>query len=127
MYSSFITIPIKVMKALSKTTSLSYTNLGDPQVRIPLVRRVGYAVISIYLPSLTMLIIGYLTLFFLYDNDNFEVRVMTALTTLLVMATLFTQVCARYNNSSRLTARKLQIVSVDCQEQLEDIISATYC
>lgn len=86
------------MKGLSKTTSLFYTNLGDPQVRIPLVRRVGYAVISIYLPSLTMLIIGYLTLFFLYDNDNFEVRVMTALTTLLVMATLFTQVCARYNN-----------------------------
>lgn len=57
-------------------------------------RLVGYAVISIYLPSLIMLMIGYLTLFFL--NDNFEVRIMTTLTTLLVMATLFTQVGDRW-------------------------------
>lgn len=37
-----------------------------------------------------MLLIGYLTLFFL--RENFEVRIMTSLTSLLVMATLFSQV-----------------------------------
>nr|XP_027221917.1 gamma-aminobutyric acid receptor subunit beta-like [Penaeus vannamei] len=67
-------------------------------VSIPMTRLVGYVVISIYLPSLIMLMIGYLTLFFL--NDNFEVRVMTALTTLLVMATLFTQVSSSLPKTS---------------------------
>ncbi|XP_069951720.1 uncharacterized protein [Cherax quadricarinatus] len=67
-------------------------------VRVPLARRDGYAVISIYVPSLTMLVIGYLTLFFV--RDNFEVRVMTSLTSLLVMATLFTQVAASLPKTS---------------------------
>ncbi|XP_069187364.1 glycine receptor subunit alpha-3-like [Procambarus clarkii] len=68
------------------------------KVRVPLARRDGYAVISIYVPSLTMLVIGYLTLFFV--RDNFEVRVMTSLTSLLVMATLFTQVAASLPKTS---------------------------
>ncbi|XP_042874326.1 glycine receptor subunit alphaZ1-like [Penaeus japonicus] len=45
-----------------------------------------------------MLIISYLTLFFV--SDNFEVRVMTSLTTLLVMATLFTQVSSSLPKTS---------------------------
>lgn len=57
---------------------------------MPLSRRFGYAVINIYLPSLIMAIVGYLTLFFL--TSNFEARVMTALTTLLVLATISNQV-----------------------------------
>ncbi|XP_071526735.1 uncharacterized protein [Panulirus ornatus] len=73
-------------------------NTSVLKVRVPLARRVGYAVINIYVPSLTMLAISYLTLFF--KRDNFEVRVMTSLTTLLVMATLFSQVAASLPKTS---------------------------
>ena len=59
-------------------------------MNIPLSRRYGYAMINIYIPSSTMLAIAYLTLFF--DVSIFDTRIMTALTTLLVMATLFSQV-----------------------------------
>lgn len=65
---------------------------------MPLSRRFGYAVINIYLPSLIMAIVGYLTLFFL--TNNFEVRVMTALTSLLVLATISNQVRERYSEGS---------------------------
>ncbi|XP_042235290.1 uncharacterized protein LOC121874999 [Homarus americanus] len=60
------------------------------QVRVELIRRYGYAMLNIYIPSLTLLIISYVTL--LFRPSIFEVRVMTALTSLLVLATLFTQV-----------------------------------
>ncbi|KAG7166403.1 Glycine receptor subunit alphaZ1-like [Homarus americanus] len=63
---------------------------SEMKVRIELIRRYGYAMLNIYIPSLTLLIISYVTLFF--RPTIFEVRVMTALTALLVLATLFTQV-----------------------------------
>nr|XP_045622115.1 glycine receptor subunit beta-like [Procambarus clarkii] len=45
-----------------------------------------------------MAIVGYLTLFFV--KDNFEVRVMTSLTTLLVLATISNQVASSLPKSS---------------------------
>ncbi|XP_047737967.1 uncharacterized protein LOC125178389 [Hyalella azteca] len=76
--------------------------VGDDQttikILVPLSRRHGYAFINIYLPSLTMLLIGILTLFF--RCRFFDSRVMTSLTTLLVMATLFSQVAATLPNTS---------------------------
>ncbi|MPC11863.1 Glycine receptor subunit alpha-4 [Portunus trituberculatus] len=57
------------------------------KVRVELVRRYGYAMLNIYIPSLILLIISY-------------VRVMTALTSLLVLATLFTQVSASLPKTS---------------------------
>ncbi|KAK8394309.1 hypothetical protein O3P69_006482 [Scylla paramamosain] len=71
---------------------------GILKVRVPLSRRFGYAIINIYLPSLIMAIVGYLTLFFL--TDNFEVPVMTSLTTLLVLATISNQVATSLPKSS---------------------------
>ncbi|XP_071529468.1 uncharacterized protein [Panulirus ornatus] len=68
------------------------------QVRVELIRRYGYAMLNIYIPSLTLLIISYVTLFF--RPSIFEVRVMTALTSLLVLATLFTQVSASLPKTS---------------------------
>lgn len=65
-------------------------------MKVPLARRDGNAVINIFVPSFTMLVISYLTLFFL--RENFEVRVMTSLTSLLVMATLFSQVRVKVND-----------------------------
>ncbi|XP_071530491.1 uncharacterized protein [Panulirus ornatus] len=62
---------------------------SELRVRIPLHRRSGYAILNIYTPSLILLIICYVSLFF--RPHILEVRVMTTLTSLLVMATLFTQ------------------------------------
>ncbi|KAF2363479.1 Neurotransmitter-gated ion-channel transmembrane domain [Trinorchestia longiramus] len=58
-------------------------------IQVSLGRRSGYAILTIYIPSLILLIISYVTLFF--RPEIFEVRVMAALTSLLVVATLFTQ------------------------------------
>ncbi|XP_076046337.1 uncharacterized protein LOC143028315 [Oratosquilla oratoria] len=66
------------------------SDFSELRVRVPLKRRSGYAILNIYTPSFILLIIAFVTLFF--RPQIFEVRVMTALTSLLVMATLFTQV-----------------------------------
>ncbi|KAK7084745.1 hypothetical protein SK128_000419 [Halocaridina rubra] len=60
------------------------------KVEVMLIRRYGYAILNIYIPSLTLIIISYITLFF--RSFIFDTRIMTALTALLVLATLFTQV-----------------------------------
>ncbi|XP_071514862.1 uncharacterized protein [Panulirus ornatus] len=80
---------------------LLYDNIGEydeMRVRIPLQRRSGYAILNIYTPSLILLLISYVSLFF--RPHIFEVRVMTTLTSLLVMATLFTQVSASLPKTS---------------------------
>ncbi|XP_076049413.1 uncharacterized protein LOC143030094 [Oratosquilla oratoria] len=66
------------------------SDFSEMRIRIPLKRRSGYAILNIYTPSFILLVIAFVTLFF--RPQIFEVRVMTALTSLLVMATLFTQV-----------------------------------
>ncbi|XP_071540839.1 uncharacterized protein [Panulirus ornatus] len=71
---------------------------NEMRVRIPLTRRAGYAILNIYTPSLILLVISYVSLFF--RPHIFEVRVMTTLTSLLVMATLFTQVSASLPKTS---------------------------
>ncbi|XP_071542888.1 uncharacterized protein [Panulirus ornatus] len=71
---------------------------SEMRVRIPLQRRAGYAILNIYTPSLILLVISYVSLFF--RPHIFEVRVMTTLTSLLVMATLFTQVSASLPKTS---------------------------
>ncbi|XP_063883283.1 gamma-aminobutyric acid receptor subunit delta-like [Scylla paramamosain] len=63
---------------------------GEVQVQVELIRRYGFAMLNIYIPSVTLLTISYVTLYF--RPTIFEVRVMTALTSQLVLATLFTQV-----------------------------------
>ncbi|XP_068250178.1 uncharacterized protein [Palaemon carinicauda] len=75
--------------------STQYSHL---KVEVELVRRYGYAMLNIYIPSLTLLVISYITLFF--RPSIFDVRVMTALTALLVLATLFTQVSASLPKTS---------------------------
>lgn len=63
---------------------------GEARVRVPLTRLYGNSILTIYIPSLILMIISYLTLFF--RTAIFDVRVMVALTALLVLATLFAQV-----------------------------------
>lgn len=63
---------------------------GETRVRVPMTRLYGNSILTIYIPSLILMIISYLTLFF--RTSIFDVRVMVALTALLVLATLFAQV-----------------------------------
>ncbi|KAG7165420.1 Glycine receptor subunit alpha-2-like 3 [Homarus americanus] len=72
--------------------NLHYENSGtfsEVWIQVPLARLCGYALLNIYTPSFIFLAISYVTLFF--SVSMFDVRVMAALTVLLVMATLFTQ------------------------------------
>nr|XP_053628087.1 uncharacterized protein LOC128685552 [Cherax quadricarinatus] len=71
---------------------------SEMKVRIPLQRLSGYAVLNIYIPSTILLVICYITLFL---RPHFlEARVMTTLTSLLVLATLFTQASATLPKTS---------------------------
>ncbi|KAK3883306.1 hypothetical protein Pcinc_012343 [Petrolisthes cinctipes] len=63
--------------------------MAKAEVEVKLQRRVGYPIISIYVPTVILLILAYLSLIF--RRDNFEARVMSSLTVLLVLAALFTQ------------------------------------
>ncbi|XP_063845198.1 uncharacterized protein LOC135091470 isoform X1 [Scylla paramamosain] len=63
--------------------------MAQAEVEVVLQRRVGYPIISIYVPTVILLILAYLSLVF--RRDNFDTRVMSSLTVLLVLASLFTQ------------------------------------
>ncbi|MPC26187.1 Glutamate-gated chloride channel [Portunus trituberculatus] len=71
---------------------------SEVKVKVPLTRRYGYAVLNIYLPTLVLLIVSYVTLFI--RPAVFDVRMMSALTVQLVIATLFSQVSASLPKTS---------------------------
>lgn len=50
----------------------NHSQFSVSKVRVELVRRYGYAMLNIYIPSFTLLIISYVTLFF--RPSIFEVR-----------------------------------------------------
>ncbi|XP_076031153.1 uncharacterized protein LOC143019399 [Oratosquilla oratoria] len=84
------TFLIEYEVGVPKLYSIQFGAYSNIVAEVPFARRLGYALLNIYTPSLILLIIAYSTLF--YRLDIFEVRVMTSLTSLLVMATLFSQV-----------------------------------
>ncbi|XP_042227423.1 uncharacterized protein LOC121869925 [Homarus americanus] len=71
---------------------------SEVMVRIPLTRRYGYAILNIYIPTLVLLVVSYVTLFF--RPAIFDTRMMSALTVQLVIATLFSQVSASLPKTS---------------------------
>ncbi|XP_071514440.1 uncharacterized protein [Panulirus ornatus] len=71
---------------------------SEAYVKVPLTRLYGYAMVNIFLPSILLLVISYVTLFF--SEEVFETRMMASLTNLLVMATLFTQTSASLPKTS---------------------------
>ncbi|XP_068221246.1 uncharacterized protein [Palaemon carinicauda] len=71
---------------------------SEVKVRVPLVRLYGYAILNIYIPTLVLLVISYVTLFF--RASIFDVRMMGSLTVQLVIATLFSQVSASLPKTS---------------------------
>nr|XP_053657227.1 LOW QUALITY PROTEIN: uncharacterized protein LOC128706291 [Cherax quadricarinatus] len=77
-----------------EVTNFNMTQLQNPlmssqRMFLELKNLVGYYISSVYIPTLLLLIICYLTLFF--DINDFSDRVMVSLTSLLVLAALFSQ------------------------------------
>ncbi|XP_069954007.1 glycine receptor subunit alpha-3-like [Cherax quadricarinatus] len=71
---------------------------GEARVRVPMTRQFGNSILNIYIPSLILMVISYLTFFF--RTSIFDVRVMVTLTALLVLATLFAQASNSLPNTS---------------------------
>ena len=68
------------------------------EIRLKLRRIFGYHLTSTYIPTLCLMIIAQLTLFI--DPGHFEANIMVALTTMLVMYTLFQSVSANLPQTS---------------------------
>ncbi|XP_047470524.1 uncharacterized protein LOC125026265 [Penaeus chinensis] len=67
-------------------------------VKISLIRRAGYILMNVYIPSTLLLIVSYVTLYF--RVGIFQARVLGSLTAMLVMATLFTQASSHLPKTS---------------------------
>ncbi|XP_037783903.1 uncharacterized protein LOC119580071 [Penaeus monodon] len=67
-------------------------------VKISLVRRAGHILMNVYIPSMLLLVVSYVTLYF--RVGIFQARVLGTLTALLVMATLFTQASSHLPKTS---------------------------
>ncbi|XP_050690285.1 serotonin-gated chloride channel mod-1-like [Eriocheir sinensis] len=65
-------------------------------------RRYGFAILTVYTPSCFFVIIAYLTTF--YPLSNLQVRVVIALTAMLVLTTLLNQVSANLPRNSYFKA-----------------------
>lgn len=60
------------------------------QVNVRFIRRYGFYLLTLYIPTTLLMVIAYATFFF--SIDDFNSRIVVALTALLVLASLFTQV-----------------------------------
>ncbi|KAK7079135.1 hypothetical protein SK128_008292, partial [Halocaridina rubra] len=95
--SSFLSTPVLLEYEVSTFHQVGQLGLkmdntrfySETKIIIPLRRRWGYAILNIYTPSLVLLVISYVTLFF--RPTIFDVRMMSALTAQLVIATFFSQ------------------------------------
>nr|XP_027216912.1 glutamate-gated chloride channel-like [Penaeus vannamei] len=76
----------------------------------------GYYIGNTFVPSLFLVIIVYLTLYF--DINDFEDRVMVSLTSLLVLATFFTQTSSSIPRTSYLKLIDAWYVALICQNFL---------
>ncbi|XP_068220377.1 uncharacterized protein [Palaemon carinicauda] len=88
-YGQSAKLPIYIVSDFFALVPSNETRLSMVQVGFMLTRRYTLIVLSIYLPSLMLLAIGYATLF--VEVRFLEVRLQVALTTLLVLYTFFNQ------------------------------------
>ncbi|XP_071543632.1 uncharacterized protein [Panulirus ornatus] len=73
-------------------TPLEYQDKSGQLIEIVLANLYGYYISSAYVPTMLLVIISYLTFFF--SLDDFTNRVMVSLTSLLVLAALFSQIAS---------------------------------
>ncbi|XP_070000776.1 uncharacterized protein [Penaeus vannamei] len=82
------------------TVKLDSENVSVVQVDLLFENLYGYYIGNTLVPSLLLITISYLTLFF--KIDDFQDRIMVSLTSILVMATFFTQTSANIPKTSYL-------------------------
>lgn len=75
---------------------LQYQNKSGQRIEIILANLYGYYISSAYVPTMLLVTISYLTFYF--SLEDFTNRVMVSLTSLLVLAALFSQVRGRVFN-----------------------------
>ena len=78
------------IKELTTSLKIDKENCSMASVRIPLQRRFSYYITSAYLPTTMLVILGYASLF--CKIDNIDLRVMMAVTILIVLYTLYQQI-----------------------------------
>ncbi|MCL4130380.1 UNVERIFIED_CONTAM: hypothetical protein GTU68_051643 [Idotea baltica] len=64
-------------------------NFSSVAIKVRFMRRYGFYLLTLYIPSVLLVTIAYATLFF--NPDDFNSRIVVALTALLVLSSLFTQ------------------------------------
>lgn len=75
------------------TTTISSSNEGEfsvIQVKVRFYRRYTFYLLTLYIPTVLLILIAYATFFF--NPDDFNSRVVVAVTSLLVLTSLLTQV-----------------------------------
>ena len=70
-------------------------------VSVRMVRRYGFYILTLYVPTILLITIAYATFFF--NPSVFQPRIIVALTSLLVLSSLFTQVRVNIVESFGLT------------------------
>ena len=66
-------------------------------VTVRFIRRFGFYLLTLYLPSFLLIVIAYCTLFF--NVSDFNSRIVVALTSLLVLSSLYTSVSPSLRSS----------------------------
>lgn len=85
------------------TTASEQVEFSTVMVEVRFARRYGFYLLTLYIPTTLLIIIAYATLFF--NPDDFNSRIVVALTSLLVLSQLYTQV---------RTVRYTSIIIVHC-------------
>ncbi|XP_066985092.1 uncharacterized protein [Macrobrachium rosenbergii] len=106
MFDSVESLAINLGESLSAEYYIGGLKVGyeatgeysEALIKIPLTRLAGYAILNIYIPTLVLLMISYMSLF--VRTDMFDTRMMAALTVQLVIATLFSQVSSSLPKTS---------------------------
>ncbi|XP_047479834.1 glutamate-gated chloride channel subunit beta-like [Penaeus chinensis] len=80
----------------------NHSKYSQKEVVIHFRRRYGFAILTVYIPSTFFVCIAYLTTFF--PVSNLQVRVIIALTAMLVLTTLLNQVSAQLPRNSYFKA-----------------------
>ncbi|XP_045103032.1 uncharacterized protein LOC123499296 [Portunus trituberculatus] len=85
-----ITFPHQVTSVIHR--SFLHENKSGQHIEIVMTNLYGYYISGAYVPTMLLVIISYLTFFF--DLSDFTNRIMVSLTSLLVLASLFSQIAS---------------------------------
>ena len=83
-------------------------NISIAKVELVFKREIVYHVMNTFLQTLTIVLVGYMTLFF--ELSNFNNRIMVTLTTILVLATMKAAITSVIHNVFIVGIHKAQYI-----------------